>query len=73
MSTDMLLEDAALEGTIAWAYPEIIRDISATTTDAQVADLYDRYRDMAAADGYTLHDGLYNCMIEYRNDRRAEV
>lgn len=63
-------EECNLEGSIAWAYPEIKKDMRAEMSDEEVARLYNSYVEKAGAEGYLLHDGLYNAMIEHRDDMK---
>lgn len=58
--------------TADWAHDGMRSDITADTTDEQIAELVAEYEGYANSDGCTLDGDLEDMMIRYRDDKRAE-
>lgn len=58
--------------TADWTHDGMRSDITAETTDEQIAELVDEYEGYANSDGYTLDSDLSEMMTRYRDEKIAE-
>lgn len=65
-------EQMSRQATADWCYEGIRADITADTTDGQIARLVGEYEDAANAEGFSLDGDLMDMMSTYRQELRDE-
>lgn len=63
-------EPMSRQSTADWLYDGMTSDITADTTDEQIAKLVDDYESMAHDQGYTLDSDALDILTEYRDRKR---